>query len=215
MNMTMDEIADELSSAGVAYLPPGSGVYDEASWRQIDALINRPELPWEKILIGDADEKNDLHVARFMTDVEVPTYVNLPYSLQMKALVCQPAIMNVFNTLFDGEAFFIRRMQVNKMKANSFIGKHLDIDSNPDYLYSIVLQLGKGFSGGAFTVYGQDGNVSRSITPALGSVVISDCTFAHEVETVTEGDRISLVFFVSKHAAKNRRVRVAKDAVMA
>ncbi|UZJ61913.1 2OG-Fe(II) oxygenase [Pseudomonas sp. KU26590] len=215
MKLTTEGIAHELRSFGVAYLPPSSGIYDEIVWQEIDLLIKSPDLPWEKILIGDADEKNDLHVARFMTDIDIPKYVNLPHSLKMKDLVCQPELMNIFTSLFDAEEFFIRRMQVNKMQTNSYIGKHLDIDSNPDYSYSIVLQLGDGFSGGEFTVYDQAGSVSRSIKPALASVVISDCTFAHEVETVTAGNRISLVFFVSKYADHNRRSRPPQTPAMA
>ena len=31
---------------------------------------------------------------------------------------------------------------MNVMFKNSFVGYHLDIDSNPDYLYAVILQLG-------------------------------------------------------------------------
>ena len=39
------------------------------------------------------------------------------------------------------------------MKKNAFVGYHLDIDSNPDYLYAVVLQLGNKFTGGKYVVY--------------------------------------------------------------
>ncbi|MCU1751842.1 2OG-Fe(II) oxygenase [Pseudomonas sp. 6D_7.1_Bac1] len=211
MSSTNKNIAHDLKKNGVAYIQPGNLFYTDEDWQQINAIINHQDLPWEKILIGDADERNDLLVARFMTDIDIPRYVNTPLSTQLKGVVCNEAIWNFFSELLDGEDFYLRRMQVNKMREDSFIGRHLDIDSNPDYLYSVVLQLGQNFSGGEFTVYNSSGVVSDKIQPALGSVIISDCTFAHEVNTVLQGDRISLVFFVSKHADKNRRVR-AKTA---
>lgn len=207
MSLTHKNIAHALKKNGVAYIEPGNQFYTDEDWRQINAIINHPDLPWEKILIGDADERNDLLVGRFMTDIDIPRYVNTPLSSRLEDIVCNDALWSFFSELFEGEAFYLRRMQVNKMREDSFIGLHLDIDSNPDYLYSIVLQLGQNFSGGEFTVYNSDGIVSDKIQPALGSVIISDCTFAHEVNTVLKGDRISLVFFVSKHADKNRRVR--------
>ncbi|TVT85184.1 2OG-Fe(II) oxygenase [Pseudomonas sp. H3(2019)] len=207
MSSTNKNIAQDLKKNGVAYIEPGNRFYTDEDWQQINAIINHQDLPWEKILIGDADEKNDLLVARFMTDVDIPRYVNTPLSTQLKDVVCNEAIWGFFSELFGGEAFYLRRMQVNKMREDSFIGLHLDRDSNPDYLYSVVLQLGQNFSGGEFTVYNSDGVVSKKIQPALSSVIISDCNFRHEVNTVREGDRISLVFFVSKHADKNRRVR--------
>ncbi|WP_164209336.1 2OG-Fe(II) oxygenase, partial [Stenotrophomonas maltophilia] len=73
--------------------------------------------------------------------------------------VCNDNVMSLFRKLMGDDAFYVRRMQVNRMKAGSFIGRHLDTDSNPDYQYSIVLQLGTYFSGGQFVVYDRDGNL--------------------------------------------------------
>ena len=39
------------------------------------------------------------------------------------------------------------------MKKNSFVGFHLDTDSNPDYLYAVILQLGHKYKGGNYVVY--------------------------------------------------------------
>ena len=33
------------------------------------------------------------------------------------------------------------------------VGYHLDVDSNPDYLYAVVIQLGSRFTGGKYVVY--------------------------------------------------------------
>ena len=50
------------------------------------------------------------------------------------------------------------------------------------------------------------GNLRNDIKPEPRSVIISDCSYPHEVQRVTAGERVSLVFFVSRHADRNRRV---------
>lgn len=172
----------------------------------MNQVLANSTLPWEKILIGDADEENDLYVARFMTDRDRPTVVNHALSELIIPRVCNDNVMSLFRKLMGDDAFYVRRMQVNRMKAGSFIGRHLDTDSNPDYQYSIVLQLGTYFSGGQFVVYDRDGNLRNDIKPEPRSVIISDCSYPHEVQQVTAGERVSLVFFVGRHADRNRRV---------
>lgn len=132
----------------------------------MNQVLANSTLPWEKILIGDADEENDLYVARFMTDRDRPTVVNHALSELIIPRVCNDNVMSLFRKLMGDDAFYVRRMQVNRMKAGSFIGRHLDTDSNPDYQYSIVLQLGTYFSGGQFVVYDRDGNLRNDIAGA-------------------------------------------------
>ncbi|SEI18151.1 2OG-Fe(II) oxygenase [Pseudomonas fuscovaginae UPB0736] len=202
----VDVAKKELANNGSFYSSVTDFLYSQDDWNEINSILANPSLPWEQVYIGDADELNDLTVARFMTDIERPTRVNQPLSDHMISVVCNEKLLGFVSNLLDGEDFYIRRMQVNKMKDGSFIGKHLDIDSNPDYLYSIVLQLGKRFAGGEFLIFNKQDEQVNLIRPELQSIVITDCSFPHQVEAVTEGERVSLVFFVSKHAEKNRRV---------
>lgn len=205
--MNVVEVAKkELAVNGSFYSSATEFLYSQNDWDDINTILASKALPWEQVFIGDADELNDLAVARFMTDVERPMRVNQPLADQMISVVCNQKLLGFVSNLLGGEEFYIRRMQVNKMKDGSFIGKHLDVDSNPDYLYSIVLQLGKGFSGGEFLIFNHQGEQVNLIRPELQSIVITDCSFPHQVEAVTEGERVSLVFFVSKYAEKNRRV---------
>ena len=62
-------------------------------------------------------------------------------------------IYQFLKKLVDKKKLFIRRAQVNNMKKNAFVGYHLDVDSNPDYLYAVVIQLGSRFTGGKYVVY--------------------------------------------------------------
>ena len=100
---------------------------------------------------------------------------------------------------------FIRRAQVNNMKKNAFVGYHLDIDSNPDYLYAVVIQLGSKFTGGKYVVY--KNKTKKSFSPKYMSIIISDCKIPHEVTKVRSGERVSFVFFLSENFAKNKRIK--------
>lgn len=206
MNTQIAEITHSLAANGCAYIDAPGALYGDQDWELMNQVLADPALPWEKVLIGDADEENDLYVARFMTDKERPMVVNAQQSDVIIPKVCNDAIIGLFRGLLGEGEFYVRRMQVNRMKTGSFIGRHLDTDSNPDYQYSIVLQLGTDFSGGNFVVYDSAGNLRQDIKPAPRSVIISDCRFPHEVQRVTEGERVSLVFFICRHADRNRRV---------
>lgn len=163
------------------------------------------KVPEETIVLGDAGEPNDLYVGRFMIDRpgELPTLVNRPVSDGVFHLLGQPRRRNFFTSLL-GSDLHIRRCQVNRMVAGSFIGRHLDSDSNPDYRVSIVLQLGQEFAGGEFVVYSEKGH-ANALRPTFGTVIVSDCRLPHEVKRVRDGERISLVYFLSERRMENRR----------
>ena len=162
-------------------------------------------IPEERVILGDAGEPNDLYVSRFMVDRagELPTRVNRTYSDKVLSILTTPKRERFFYDLL-GTKMYIRRCQVNRMVAGSFIGHHLDVDSNPDYHVSVVVQLGRNFSGGDFVVY--PNSASEDIfTPEHGTVIISKCIYPHEVRRVTSGERISLVYFLSEYTNTNRR----------
>ena len=93
---------------------------------------------------------------------------------------------------------------MNRMTANSFIGVHLDAASNPDYDYSMIVQLGRAFEGGDFVVHDESGQ-QYAYRASYGSVLVTTCKYRHEVSKVTAGERNSLVYFYSRHAEANRR----------
>ena len=87
-----------------------------------------------------------------MTDVKKPRVVNQKYSKKVLK-VLNDNYLPIFKKIVHKKKLFIRRAQVNNMTKNAFVGYHLDIDSNPDYLYAVVLQLGSKFTGGKYVVY--------------------------------------------------------------
>lgn len=161
----------------------------------------------EFIKIGDAGETNHLLVGRFMTDVEKPLVVKNPYSKKLLDLLSQKNILDTIKKIINvqGEVFY-RRVQFNQIDKDCFVGYHLDTDSNPDYLAACVIQLGDKFDGGLYRVYQKDKSFI-DYKPNFGSLIISDCNYPHEVTKVLNGERKSLVFFISKNNGLNKRFK--------
>ena len=113
---------------------------------------NLKKIPKEYVTIGDAGEKNSVNVSRLMTDIKKPKMVNKRYSKKVINIL-NKNYLDTFKKIVSKKKLFIRRAQVNFMKKNSFVGYHLDVDSNPDYLYAVILQLGNKFTGGNYVVY--------------------------------------------------------------
>ena len=161
----------------------------------------------EFVEIGDAGEQNFLSVGRFMHDKEKPEMANNPYSKKVLEILNKAEVKEFVKKIIDTEKdIYIRRAQFNEISKNCFVGYHLDIDSNPDYIAACVIQLGNDYRGGLYRVYKKDDNsIFNDFKPNFGSLIVSDCNYPHEVTKVEEGDRKSLVFFVSHHKDLNRR----------
>jgi hypothetical protein len=207
----IEEIKATLQSQGSVIFDLKDSFLSEAEFKRVEELA--AQLPQEFIEVGDAAEPNHVYVGRFITDVERPEMVNRPLSDEAVKILGKPEAMVFFKQLFDADDLYIRRMQVNTMEEKCFVGHHLDVDSNPDYEFAVILQLGREYGGGEYIVYGGD-MPPRVFTPPYRSVLISDCKYPHEVAKVTKGKRVSLVYFLSRWPGDNRRreVEAAKMA---
>jgi predicted 2-oxoglutarate/Fe(II)-dependent dioxygenase YbiX len=209
MNLTtVDNPAHTLNESGSIYLPEESGFFSAEEWDEIERVASSPALPWEKVLVGDADEPNDVHVARFMTDIDRPRVVNDALAERILPILGSDKVKAYCRAALGADQLHLRRAQINRMHEGSFIGLHLDQDSNPDYEISIVLQLGSRYEGGEFVVQRGE-NDERSYLTAYRSVIISRCDLRHEVRRVLSGQRTTLVFFLSRWAGDNQRKRAA------
>lgn len=206
-DLRVEKPAEMLSETGSIYLPEETGFFTNAEWEEIEGIASSSELPWEKVLIGDADEPNDLHVARFMTDIDRPRIVNDRLAERMLPILNSEKVNAYCRAALGANELHLRRAQINRMGKGSFIGLHLDQDSNPDYEISVVLQLGSNYGGGEFVVQCGEGN-ERSYLTDYRSALISRCDLHHEVRPVLDGERITLVFFFSRWDGENQRNRV-------
>lgn len=166
-------------------------------------------ISYETVHIGDAGEKNKVEVGRFMTDVEKPEIVSNEYSQKVLNILNNTNYKKIFGEIISYEKeLYVRRVQVNKMHKDSFIGYHLDVDSNPDYLAAAVVQIGAEFEGGDYVVYkNKDDKYPNVFKPFYQSMIISNCLRPHEVTKITSGERISLVFFLCSHDGENKRAK--------
>ena len=195
------------------YQEKGTVLFDLKSsfFRNIDfeTLKDASEdIPYETVHIGDAGEENKVEVGRFMTDVVKPEVVNNEYSKKVLNILNDINYKKIFGEIISYEKeLYVRRVQVNKMYKNSFIGYHLDVDSNPDYLAAVVIQIGAEFEGGDYVVYTSKEDKNPNVfKPFYESMIISNCLRPHEVTKVVSGERISLVFFLCSHDGNNKRV---------
>lgn len=191
------------------YLPLGEHFLDLDDIKFIEQQLKK--FPLESITIGDAGEVNNCQVGRLMEDKpgQMPKMLNDDLSKPVLDLYRTPSAYNFFNKYLSvGKEQFIRRSQFNLLGNGSFVGRHLDIDSNPNYQIAAVLQLGSKFTGGNFIVYPtKESNIKEAqiISPEYGSLTISFCSHEHEVDKVSSGVRTSFVCFISNSNEKNSR----------
>ena len=192
------------------YFENGSHYLTYKDFETIQGILDL--FPLENITIGDAGEINDCKVGRLVEDhpCEYPKIVNREFSEKVFKIIFNEDCKKFLKKLvpeFKGKELCIRRCQFNVLSKDSFVGKHLDIDSNPDYRAAVVYQLGSKFTGGSFDVYENMASEKpiQEIKPAYGSICISDSRFPHAVRKVESGVRTSLVMFVSSYFGRNKR----------
>ena len=191
------------------YFPLGSHFLSIEDVKYIESTLKK--FPLESITIGDAGEINNCSVGRLVEDLpsQKPQRLNVKLATPILDLYESQHAQEFFRKfLLAPSPQYIRRSQFNLLGIGSFVGKHLDIDSNPKYQIAAVLQVGEKFNGGEFVVY-KDGNDPTSekqvIKPDYGSITISFCKYYHEVQPVFSGTRTSLVCFISNDNAINTR----------
>ena len=191
------------------YLPLGKHFLSESEVNMIEESLRK--FPLEDITIGDAGEINNCKVGRLMEDhpESFPEIRNKRLSEPILKLYQSQKAKEFFAKYLDKKTKqIVRRSQFNLLGKGSFVGRHLDTDSNPDYQIAAVLQLGSEFTGGDFVVYpSKDSGINEAqiISPKYGSLTISFCAAEHEVKNVESGIRTSFVNFISTYFGKNKR----------
>tara|TARA_B100000212_G_scaffold342349_1_gene328998 strand:- start:1439 stop:2041 length:603 start_codon:yes stop_codon:yes gene_type:complete len=171
------------------------------------------QFPLEEVTVGDAGEPNKCLVGRLVEDKPgtKPKLLNSNLSKDILSIIfsekAKDFIRKEIKDFSSAQNLFVRRAQFNLLSKGSFVGQHLDIDSNPNYRIAVVFQLGSFFEGGEFDVYKfmGDSEPFQSIKPEFGSICISDSRVPHAVARVKEGTRKSLVMFVSDQNEENPR----------
>lgn len=211
MRQDYSKLRQRIEHEDTIMLGLGEHPLNAAEWDMLNQLTSPPNVPYEHILIGDAGEPNYVDVARFMTDVEKPEFVNPDISHQVMAILGQEKMIDFFNQILGYNNLVIRRCQVNLLSEGGFVGLHLDTDSNPDYLSPVVLQFSSDYEGGEYVVHHHTLG-KQAFKSHCYNMLISRCNLPHEVTKVIKGRRKSLVFFMAQHSGANRRWEVEEHA---
>ncbi len=201
----IEDFKKDFKDKGTAYITEGLHPLKKSQLNILNKACQNVKK--EFVEIGDADEPNHLWVGRFMSDKDRPRSLNKDLAKNVIKILDNEKLKEyVKNVIAHKDQIYIRRIQFNKIEKSCFIGYHLDTDSNPDYLCACVIQLGHEYDGGLYRVYNKDNDDNFfDYKTKLNSLIISDCSYPHEVTRVTGGSRQSLVFFFSNHNKKNRR----------
>ena len=178
--------------------------FSDDDFKNLEELFAK--LPYEYVSTGDAGEDNSVEVGRLMTDIKNPKVVNESIANLALKILNKEKHLKFYKKLLNRDELHLRRVQVNKMHKDAFVGYHLDIDSNPDYLAAVVVQFGRDFKGGDYIVYeDKKDDVGLCYAPFYQSMIVSNCNNPHEVTKIEKGTRISLVFFLCEHKGENLR----------
>ncbi|MDA9490976.1 hypothetical protein CO683_13110 [Bradyrhizobium ottawaense] len=173
---------------------------------RIDQL--QAEIPEEEVREGDAGDSHHVFVKRVRVDPpgRAPSNASGAAPGQiMELLERKDRRVAVRKILGASSDYVIRRCQMHRMPPGSFVGMHRDAASDPDFEYSVIVQLARDFDGGEFVVY-PSGYEQQVFRPPFGAVLVTTCRLRHEVKPVLTGERRSLVYFCSKRTGANRRV---------
>ncbi len=196
---------ENYKNLGSSYIPEDEFPMSKKDLMQIEKACDLVKK--EYVEIGDANEPNHLWVGRFMSDKDRPRVLNKELAKKVLPVLKESKIKQfVKNITGINKDIFLRRVQFNQIDKDCFIGYHLDVDSNPDYLCACVIQFGRNYEGGIFRVY-QKSKKFIDYKTSHYSLMISNCQFPHEVTKVISGSRKSLVFFYSFNNQKNKRYK--------
>jgi 2OG-Fe(II) oxygenase superfamily len=174
---------------------------NRSSWIQLHDLTTQDKCHFEMIHKGDTDEDARVSVARFLVDTPVPTKTHLACTEQIVAILTDNILQKNLQYITDQKRLYIRRCQSHIILPDGFIGKHLDVESNPDYLISLVIAMNNEFKGGTLRI--ESYSSVETITLRKGEAIIFASELPHEVETVHEGYRNSFACFFSSTLRPN------------
>ncbi|MBR1164529.1 2OG-Fe(II) oxygenase [Bradyrhizobium elkanii] len=195
----------ELLVKGTVVIAPQT-LFSQDDLARIDQL--QMEIPEEEVRAGDAGDSHNVFVKRVRVDPpgRPPTNVHGKAPGQIIELLERKdrsfALKKILGASSD---YVIRRCQMHRLPPGSFVGIHLDAESDPDFEYSVIVQLARDFEGGEFVVY-PNAYEQQVFRPPFGAVVVTTCKIRHEVKPVHSGERRSLVYFCSKRSGANRRI---------
>ena len=173
---------------------------DESQWTNLEVLIHeissKPEL-LDAISKGHGalEQSNfSLYLHRFISRENGISFVNnSEYTQILLQLIAHSNLMKHISKLAQQD-LRILRMQLNIMCDGGFVERHIDYDSDPAYISSVLIQAGSEYLGGNFIIYDEEGH-SKSIIRTNRSIMVMSSRSPHEVERIQKGLRYTICLF--------------------
>lgn len=162
-------------------------------WEELEKTLKKNRTYFKQCHTGDTDERHDLLLAQFCTDVSEHIITKFPDS---KTVVKQidTEFGPILNQILKAK-LYLQRCQAHILLPGGFIGCHVDAEYDASYVISVIFHLNCKYLGGEFVIY--DGDLRNSKKLNTRSVVLLDPILPHEVETVESGERITIATFWS------------------
>lgn len=186
---------DEFRNTGLIFFPLEDSPFSEEEW-----ILMKNQIPielslYEHVETGDTDEPTFVSVLRLLNEGNPPNVANPSIAKKLLKIFGSKEKIAFYEQILGENDLMIRRAQVNFMSKGGYIGYHRDSDSSTHYIAAIILLFEAAVDGGKFVVY------SKNESPAefgYFTMLITHADLPHQVTEVREGQRRSLVFWLSK-----------------
>ena len=179
-----------------------ASIFSQNDWVELDSIVNNiftnaVEI-FETPKRGDSrNEYLDLRVARFIVRKNGHSaIVNKPYCIVILNVLTRANFINLVEQKTKLQNLKILRMQLNSMEKNSFVGVHTDSEHDSAYEVTAVIRITSSYSGGELILYGDQVQI---VNQQNHSIFLMDSRVEHEVTTVIDGYRNSLIVVLGKN----------------
>lgn len=185
------------------FLVPNSLTLENKQFLKIKELSESSK--YKKVSIGDTLEETDIYVSRILEDKAgfTPEVASKNNHIEVSRVLDKSYLLFFLKNILK-KNIRARRIQFNLMKKGAFLSRHIDIESNPSYVASVLIYCKGGFSGGELVIYGLNGE-KQKVKPKNNQIIILNPEFAHEVLPVLENERLVLALFLSENIGINKR----------
>lgn len=197
------QLQRELTETGALLFSGDDVPLTETQWQALEATSR--EADYEHVIGGDAGEGHSVYVSRFVNDVIAPVDLQ-PRALPVKEIILSQRLMAFYQQFLGPKPLCLRRCQANLLKADDYIGRHIDQHSSPDYIASVVFHFDSDYQGGDF-VSQPHTDSELKVHPKPHSVMVNSGSVWHEVEPVVSGERRTLACFFSNQFGNNTQHR--------
>ena len=197
----------DITTNGVAMtsMPVGKtvfldNIFNAQQWARLASLVDdiqsQPAL-LENIAYGKGalkDKKFSLSLYKFIARQAGVSYINhSPYTKILQDIIQDSPLIPQISAIAQ-KPITLLRMQLNVMTEGGYVGCHKDDESDNAYLCSVLIRIGKNYTGGAFVIYDEKGEAT-CIDQDDRTILVMSAKSPHEVKTVWSGVRHTICLF--------------------